>query len=397
MMNRVLCASLFFAISVAFTLAEPSRSGEGKSKFDIKIKDEKTVVVDMEDSGPIDPTRRINFQSQGNFYINVNTLQGQTLHLSHFPSFMINGRLMQQGNGGRFEAMNQPLPKGPGGKVREGFLTTWSHDNVRITQTLELHPSKAKAGQKRPLNNVLIVYSIENKGQQAAQVGVRTYMDTYVIDNDGCMFASPTTHPGKILDGMVLEGKTLPGYLQMLQRPDLTAPGYIAHLTLGLGSKYEKASKLVLTRHGTGFNTWDMQAFASQGDSAIGIFWPVKELKPGGKRDVAYVYGEGIAVGLESEGRFQVAIGGSCEPGKVFSISALVADPAVGQTLTLELPEGVERLEGKDVQPVPGLAEDQEYSGVLWKARITRPGDHTIRIRSSTGMTQTKIISVTAK
>jgi hypothetical protein len=262
---------------------------------------------------------------------------------------------------------------------------------------MELHPSKAKkAGTKRLLNNVLITYLVENKGNQNATFGLRTYMDTYVIDNDGCQFAAPVTHPKRILDGMVLEGKTLPPYVQILQRPNLDNPGYVAHLTLNLGSKIEKANKVVLTRHGAGFGGWDMPAMASMGDSGMGIFWAIKDIKPGTKRELGYVYGEGIAVAPESEGRFVVGLGGSFEPGKVFTISATVADPALGQTLTLELPAGMERLEGKEVQPIAPLTDDQEYGTVLWKCRVMRPGDHTIRLRSSTGVTQSKIVSVTA-
>ena len=371
-----------------------------KPKFDVKIRDEKTIVVDMEDSGAIDPVRRINFEGngfqQGNFYINIRTLTNQTLHLSHFPSFQVNGRVFQAGQGGRFEAA-KPLPDGPGGRKRIGNSSVCVIEDLRITQTLELHPSKSTGpGKKRLLNNVLIAYHIENKGAKAVNLGVRTYMDTYVIDNDGCLFAAPVTHPGKILDNLELKEKTLPPYLQMLQRPDLKNPGFVSCLTLNVGSKFEKADKLVLTRHGAGFGAWDMPAMPSGGDSAIGLFWPTKEIKAGAKREVAYAYGEGIAASAGSEGRFEVALGGSYEPGKVFNISALVADPGLGQTLKLELPPGLQRLEGKEIEPVAALADGQEYSSVLWKARVVQPGEYTIRIRSSTGITQTKILTITA-
>lgn len=390
---------LAFLLGIGFVVGLGSLSAyqdpPTRSKFGVKIQEEKSVVVEVEGSGAVDPTRRINFQSQGNFYINVNTLQGQTLHLSHFPSFMINGRLLQPGNGGRFENVNVPLPNTPGGKPRIGSKSTWVVDNLHITQSVELIPTRAKPGQKRLMNSVLVSYSVENKSAQAHTLGMRVYMDTYVIDNDGCMFAAPTI-PGKILDGMVLQEKTLPPYLQLLQRPDLQNPGYVAHLTLNVGGRFEKAQKLTLTRHGAGFGNWEMPAFASMGDSALGIYWNVKEIRAGAKREMGYAYGEGIAVAPESEGRFQLGLGGSFEPGKVFTISATVADPSVGQTLALELPAGMERLEGKEIQPVSPLADDQEFSTVLWKARVLRPGDHTIRIRSSSGVTQSKIVSVTA-
>lgn len=395
MLSIVATVVLFALASLPAFTQEPA-----KPKFNVKIGDEKTVVSSIEDSGAIDPTKRINFSTQGNFFCNINTIRGETLHLSHFPSFMIDGQLYQSQFGnqaGKFEVMNAPLKKGPNNKARDGFMTVWVKGDIRITQTIELHPSKAKAaGQKRLMNNVLITYTVENKGNKDANVGVRVYMDTYVVTNDGCLFAAPVTHPGKILDGVVLEGKTLPPYLQMLQTPNLQAPGYVSHLTLNVGSKYEKMSKLVCTRHGSGFNTWDMPANQAMFDSAVGMFWPVKELKAGGKREIAYVYGEGIAVSPESEGQFEFGLGGSFEPGKTCTISAVVGDPAVGQTLTLELPAGMERVEGKAVQPVGALAEDQSYSTVLWKARVLKPGEHTIRIRSSTGVTQTKIVSVSA-
>lgn len=385
-------------ILFAVALLPAPAQGPAKPKYTVKIADDKEVVVNLEDSGAVDPTRRINFQSQGQqFFINISTMQGQTLHLSHFPSFMIDGQVLMGGNGGRFEAINQPIKKVAGGKDRVGFYSVWVMNDLRITQTLELHPSKAKGpGQKRLSDNVLISYAIENKGARSHTIGVRNYMDTYVIDNDGCLYASPVTHPGKILDGMILQEKTLPPYLQMLQRPDLKNPGFVAHLTLNVGSKYEKANKLVLTRHGAGFGGWEMPAMPAMFDSAIGLYWPVKELKAGGKRDVAYVYGHGIAVTAESEGRYQMALGGSFEPGKICTISAVVADPSLGQTLALELPKGMQRLEGKEVQPVTPLSEDNDYSTVLWKARVLEPGQHVIRIRSSTGVTQTKIVTVTA-
>lgn len=389
-----MAAAVVFGVAILSTNA-----GEPAKKYKFKITDDKTVIVDIEDSGAVDPTKRINFSGQGNgFFMQINTIKGQPLHLSNFPTFMINGQTLQPGNGGRFENMNVRLPKSPSGKERDGFMSTWVINDLRITQTLELHPSKAKKpGEKRIMNNVLITHTIENKGMQDANVGMRIYMDTYVIDNDGCMFAAPVTHPGKILDAVVLQEKTLPPYLQMLQRPDLNNPGYVSHLTLNVGSKFEKANKLICTRHGAGFGGYDMPAMQSMGDSAIGLYFETKAMKPGTKRDLAYVYGEGIAVAAESEGRFQTSLSGNFEPGKMFTISALVADPAHGQTLSLELPKGIQRLEGKEIQPVAALTLDNEYSNVLWKCRVTEPGEHTIRIRSSTGVTQTKILSVTAE
>jgi hypothetical protein len=89
-----------------------------------------------------------------------------------------------------------------------------------------------------------------------------------------------------------------------------------------------------------------------------------------------------------------VGLGGSFEPGKLFTVTAHVLDPAPGQSLTLELPAGMERVEGKERQPVP-INLDDANSMVLWKARVLSPGQFALRVHSSTGLTQTKLITIT--
>jgi hypothetical protein len=371
------------------TLAQPPAAGPVK----VTVKDQQTVVVEPE--APIDPVKRIQYRPNG-MSVQVNSETGGTLHLSHFPTVNVDGRLYQQfGENGQPEFLNRPLPKGKGLRTREGFVSAFKFGDVRITTTVTLVPTKPSArGAKRRMDAVMVHYLIENKGQQAHKVGLRVYMDTYVISNDGCLFAAPTI-PNQILDARVLKDKELPPYLQMLQQPNLQNPGFVSHLTLDLGSKLEKPERLVLTRHGSGFNTWDMPANNAGGDSAIGVFWEPKEIKPGGKREFAYGYGQGIATSPESEGRVDLSLGGSFEPGKLFSVTARITDPAQGQYLTLELPEGMALAEGKTTQPVPEAQGDEPYSLVLWRGRVLRTGEHTLRVRSSTGVTLGKQITVT--
>jgi hypothetical protein len=382
-------ALLGFALGAAGYGREPA----GGPPVRVTIRDEQPVVV--EPVLPLDPVRRIQFQPTG-VGVGVRSETNQTLHLSHFPTFNIDGRLHQQGQGGRAQYINRPLPRGKGQKNRQGFVSAYAFGDLHLTVTVTLVPTRPAKGQaKRRLDSVLLNYLVENKGQRSHKFGLRVYMDTYIIDNDGCLFAAPTL-PGKILDGTVLKGKQLPPYVQLLQRPNLTNPGFVAHLTLDLGSRLPKPDKVVLTRHGSGFNTWEMPAIVAMGDSALGVFWEPQEIKPGGKRELAYGYGQGIAISPESEGRVAVALGGSFEPGKRFSVSAYVTDPAPGQFLTLELPEGMTLVQGKALQPVPPVpSEEQGASLVLWQARVLRTGDFAVRVRSSTGVTQGKQISIT--
>jgi hypothetical protein len=358
----------------------------------VKIEDEKPVVVEA--VLPVDPTPRIRY-TPTQLAVQVRTEQNQTLHLSNTTLLNIDGQVTQAGVGGRFEKLNQQLPKTAGGRTRQGQLSVYVQGDLRITMTSELTPTKAPAsGKRRELGAVLVRYTVENTGQTPRKFGLKMYMDTYVVTNDGCLFAAPN-FPGKVLDGIELKEKTLPAFVQLLERPDLKNPGYVAHLTLDLGSSVEKPNRVVLTSLGAGnFNAWDIPAVQAMGDSAMAVFFDPKEIKPGGKRELAYAYGKGVAIPLDNEGSVEMRVRGSFEPGKSFTITAVVTDPPVGQALTLHVPKGVELLEGRDIQPVPPPNGDPLQSIVSWKGRVLEFGRFPISLRSSTGVTQTKIVTV---
>src|SRR4029077_3319846 len=113
-------------------------------------------------------------------------------------------------------------------------------DNVHITQTLEIVPGKPSAkpaaGQKRQMDTLLVRYLVENKDNRPHKVAVRITIDMYMVNNDGALFASPTTHPGQILNGIELKGKGLPAYVEVLQSPNLQNPGQVCHFTLKMGN-----------------------------------------------------------------------------------------------------------------------------------------------------------------
>jgi hypothetical protein len=90
-----------------------------------------------------------------------------------------------------------------------------------------------------------------------------------------------------------------------------------------------------------------------------------------------------------------MALGGSLEPGKRFNVTAYVTDPAPGQFLTLELPAGMTLVDGKACQPVPAAPSEEPSSMVVWQARVLHPGEFAVRVRSSTGVTQGKHVTIT--
>jgi hypothetical protein len=377
-----------------FGLALAGFSGEpGSGPVKVKIRDENPVAV--EPILPIDPTQHAQVSSGGAMNVTLR-VDNKTMHLGTIQTNLkIDGRILQPGNPpGRMLSQNQPLPQKPGARKRIGFQSVYEINKMQITQTAEVVPSRApKGGGKRRLDAMLVQYLVDNKDTQAHQVGVRVWMDVYIVNNDGALFAAPNK-PGKILDGIEIKDKDVPDYLQALERPDLKNPGFVAHYTYKLGKNFEMPNRVILTNLGGAFgNGWDMQIMQAMGDSAMGFYWDPRELAPGRKRNLAYGYGEGVVPPIEGDGQFTVELGGSFEPGKLFTVTARIHDPAPGQALTLELPSGMERIEGKEIQPVP-LPGENGHTLVLWKARVLRTGEFPLRISSNTGVTQTKMIDV---
>ena len=362
-----------------------------KGPVEVKIQDDKTVVV--EPIVPLDPTDHVQLRGMGNMFLQIRA-DKQNLHLGYLQTmFQIDGRVLFPGNPpGRIVSMNQPLPQGKGKKARTGFVSQYEIENLTITQEVEVVPSKASSGKRR-LDTAMVRYLIHNKDKQAHKVGIRIIMNPFLGNNRGNLFAAPN-QPNKVLDGVELKDKMVPDFVKVLQNPDLKNPGNVAHMTYNFGKAFDRPDRVLMTSQRGGFiNQWDLQVAKSMGISMLAFYWDPKEINAGGKRTLAYAFGKGIAQSPEGDGLMSVVFGGSFEPGKVFTVAAYVQDPAHGQTLTLELPQGMQRVEGKERQPVPAVDDDGNCL-VMWKARVLNTGRFPLRIHSSTGITQTKIITI---
>jgi hypothetical protein len=369
----------------------------------VKFEDARAQVT-QEAVLPVDPVPRIAFGTGFNNNMSWGlSYNGQRITYSpaggHDMKARIDGREFIIGQPpGRWDPQRVELGKGAFGRKRHGIKSTWVQDKVRITQTLEIVPGKPSGkvapGQKRQLDTLLVRYLVENKDTRPHKVALRFTIDMYVVNNDGALFASPTTHPGQILNGVAFDAKKMPAYIQVLQVPNLQNPGQVCHFTLKLGKRLEGPSRMILTNLGTCFGGWEVPAQPA-GDSAVAIFFDDKEIPAGGKRDMGYAYGVNLASSPESEGRVSLALGGSFEPGKTFTVTAYVDEPVEGQSLALELRPGMELIGGKEVQPVP-FPEAVGTSIVQWRARVQRLGQFPLRVRSSTGVTQTRTITISA-
>lgn len=361
--------------------------------YKVIIKDEKTAVV--EPILPIDPTLRINLQPSFGMSYGLMTPDGKRLTFSTGSAqtaFKIDGQRVQP------TAQQQPLPAKKGSSIpRYGWMYSQQFNNVHVTQYQEVVPSKLpgppKAGEKRKMDTVLFKYVIENTGNQNVTFGLRVRTDMYNWTTDGPAFWAPTTLPGKILDGVALEGKDIPDYLISIQNRDLQAPGHLAYYTFNQGNNWEKPSKVVVTSHGAADMGWEVQVIPGQFDTDTALFWAEKPLKPKQKRVIMYGYGTGIATSPENEGKITAVLGGSFEPNKTFTITAYVDDPIESQILTLSLPAGMEMIEGKESQPVSSPDSDNR-SILFWKCRVLQPGNFLLQIQSSNGVTLTKNIQV---
>jgi hypothetical protein len=388
-MRRLCLASLGLLAMVAAVV--PARSQTPPVQVKI-LESEKIQAVEM--YVPVDPAQRAEYRYVGNFCYGL-YVDGVILCCGDGairPSFRVDGN-----NYFAPQAPGQPLPPSKTGKARTGMQCFFNApNNVTITQVMEVVPSKmaanAPAGQKRKRDTLVTRYIMENKDTMPHSVGVRVRIDTMVRNNDGALFASPTTHPGKVLNGIELKGKDLPEWMQILEIPDLKNPGFVGFFTLKLG-RLEGPSRFLCTAHGAGDNGWEVNVQQSFGDSDCVIYFEPAMIPPGGKREVGYGYGGGIASNPESEGKVSVNFAGSFEPNKEFTITAYVDDAVEGQSLSLELPKGLERLDGKSTQPVP-LGTGDGASVVLWKARVQELGTYPVVIRSSNGVTYTKTITI---
>jgi hypothetical protein len=370
----------------------------------VTIQDEKQVTGEGS-SLPIDPTPQVRYGlDQNTMMPGLSTVRGERLTFSPQngnPIFVMIDNQMQvfgQGNG-RFESRNVPLEKGPSGKVRHGVKSVWvSNNKIRITQYIELIPSKASAkaapGSKRHIDVMLVRYVVENGDGVQHSVGVKNTIDIFLVTNDGALFASPLTDPKKIFDGHEFKGDKVPAYVQVLQNPNLQNPGFVSHFTLKLG-KLEPPTRFVCTNLGAALNNaWDVPAVPAMGDSAVGILFDPKPIAAGGTRDMAYAYGVGIAADMDNEGRVSLNVNGMFEPSKEFTVTAYVDDPQASQALTLELPAGLSQVHGKATQAVPLPFADGGQSIVMWKVRVDNLGSFPIRVKSSTGVVYNTLVKI---
>src|SRR6185437_11073407 len=173
----------------------------------------------------------------------------------------------------------------------------------------------------------------------------------------------------------------------------LENPGTVAHLTLRLGGRLDPPDRVTLGRRINQlqwkpgeephvdwlFPVLPMRDNVGQGDSGVVLYWDAKELPPKGHREMGFAYGLGHVSSGEGGGKLGLTVGGSFLPGEEFTVTAYVNEPLPRQTVSLELPRGLTRVDGEATRNVPPLPADavSRNSPVTWKVKAARRGRYT--------------------
>jgi hypothetical protein len=188
---------------------------------------------------------------------------------------------------GQWNPKLEPLGKGPDGKDRLGHRSVWVHKHIHFTQAVEIMPDEKKA-----LNVCRVTYNWVNKDTQPHTVGLRTLVDTYIVNNDGHPFA---VAPWKelITTQADFKGKEVPAVVKALQRADLKDPGLTAHFTLDLGAGIPGPDRFCITHWTQQCRIWEIPVRDIADDAAVVLYWNPVEVPAGGTRSAGFAYGLG--------------------------------------------------------------------------------------------------------
>jgi predicted secreted protein len=303
---------------------------------------------------------------------------------------------------GYWKVRPQDLPDDPKKLAIKRTQSVFVRRDIQVTQIIEVVASKqpleiAPGVRKRLLDTVLVRYVIENKGEGAHRVGLRVMVDTYIGSNDGVPFAVPDEE-GMVntyadFTDLARASRQVPEFVQALERPDLQYPGTVAHMTLKLGGRMEPPNRVSLTRWPLSDCPWEVPLRPMEDDSAVAIYWFERLLEPGARRELGYGYGLGAVTSNEAGGKLGLTLGCSFEPGQIFTVTSYVTNPAAGQMLDLTLPDGLE-VQGNPRLPVPEGKGTPPTSTVTWKVKVLQTGEFRLRVTSSTGISQSKTITI---
>ncbi|MGH7227423.1 MAG: hypothetical protein ACRELF_29785, partial [Gemmataceae bacterium] len=281
------------------------------------------------------------------------------------------------------------LGKASDGRERIGQSSIYRYEEqqIEVTQTVEIVPGEQVApGQThRHLDTCLVRFRLENRDHKPHRLAFRFVLDTFIGGNDGVPFTLPGASGLCDTCQDFAPPDRIPDFIQALERPNLDNPGTIAHLTLHLGGQLEPPDRVSLGRWINQFLwpalvqphvDWQFPVKPMREDSCVVLYWKEKELPAGEHRELGFAYGLGHVSSGEGGGKLGLTVGGSFRPGEEFTVTAYVHEPLPRQTVSLELPRGLTRVDGEATRNVPSLPDGaaSRNSPVTWKVKAARAG-----------------------
>ncbi|HTU89461.1 MAG TPA: hypothetical protein VMF69_05135 [Gemmataceae bacterium] len=352
-----------------------------------------------------DRLKKLTFYEHGNSNNTVIRADGREFIFGHDP--------------GEWIEMKSKLQGETAGRPRDGLASAWwlPELKLKVTQEVEIVPGT----QSRRLDTCLVRYILDNQDIRPHQVGLRFMLDTFIGSNDGVPFTIPGASGLCDTQMAFNTPDRVPDFIQALETEDPRDPGTVAYLQFRIGQNIESPSRVLLggwpnpdlqmmgirAAHAQ-LTGWDVpfismkeriplidketgeRMIEAANDSAVTMYWNEQMLGPGQSRVVGFTYGLGNVDTRESGGHLLLTVGGRLVPNVEFTLTALVHDPKLGETLTLDLPAGIVA-EGQQitqmVPPLPAGASRRD-SPLTWRLRAAKDGRYELTVRSNTGAKQ---------
>ena len=364
--------------------AEPDMEALEPELEDVPLPPVPEIIRPEKSAVPIDPIPRIavHFFGNGRFGVTTNTgnpddPEDDNKRLTYSYHGETNNTLLKIDQREFFldilpaSSSNQEISPGR-------YECRWVYFDIQLTRTIEIVPGDVS----RRLDGIEVKYAFENKGKQDHLVGLREMLDTLIGNNDGVPFIVPGEQ-GIVTNPQTYRGDAVPDFIRALERGDLARPGVVVDIGLRV-DQAERPSELVLAHWPGAFATWNFDRTTKIGkDSAAGIYFEPRNLRPGEVRTIGYSYGLGaISSTRTKNAKISLTAGGPFTAGGKFWLTALVQNPKSNQSLTVSLPEGLSVGSGESVtKPVPVGTES--FTQLSWLVQTTRSciGDREVAVK----------------
>lgn len=274
------------------------------------------------------------------------------------------------------------------------YITQWEMSGVVIEQRVEYVAGEVS----RELDTIKVTFTLTNTNRVTARAGVRMMIDTLIGKNDGVPFYVPGKQ-GVIDKPTEFKGKDVPDTLFALEKEDLTDPNMTV-VQMGFGGQGNEKPELLVLSQWPGDRetvkrfpdqqyrsveylggTWPL-AKTFEKDSAVGLFYLPKPIKPKESRTFSFTYGLGsLSSGKSRNATLALAPAGPFVAGQSFRLTALVKDPADKQTVKLTLTPGLRLADHETAEKVVDAKPGVKIAKADWEVAIDPEvgGKQTVR------------------